>query len=95
MSTKIGKIGTKEDRINRFFRMCLEWQYDLRNRSKKPNTYYFKKYKVGKYAQRYFDDIASTVIDREFILNKMEYIQNSYNIMREEHKRNKQLNYNA
>lgn len=82
----IGKIGTREDRINRFFRMCLEWQYDLRNKSKRPNAYYFKKYKVGKYAQRYFNDIGSSVIDRDFILNKMKYIQDSYNIMREQNK---------
>lgn len=80
------KIGNKEDRINRFFRMCLEWQYDLRNDIKKPSSFYFRKYTVGNYAKVYFNDLATSVIDRQYILNKMKYIQYSYNIMREEHK---------
>lgn len=89
MAAKIGKIGTKEDRINRFFRMCLEWQYDLRHYVKKPNSFYFKKYKVGNYARRYFDGLTSSVIDRDYILNKMKYIQDSYNIMREQKQNSK------
>ena len=33
--------GTKEDRINRFQRMCLEWQYDLSYCVVRPSQYYF------------------------------------------------------
>jgi hypothetical protein len=65
------KIGSKEDRINRFFRMCLEWQYDRRHKVFKNNSYYFTKYQVGKYNSRYFKDIDTAVIDREYIINKM------------------------
>lgn len=76
------RIGTKEDRINRFFRMCLEWQYDLRNGNDRNTTYYFTKYGVGKYAKRYFNDIAYAVIDRQYIIDKMKYIQDDYYNMR-------------
>lgn len=76
------KIGTREDRINRFFRMCLEWQYDLRNGNKKKTTYYFTKYGVGKYAKRYFNDIAYATIDRQYIIDKMKFIQEDYHKMR-------------
>lgn len=77
------KIGSKEDRINRFFRMCLEWQYDRRHKVFRNNSYYFTKYQVGKYNSRYFKDIDTAVIDREYIINKMSFIYSEYDKMRE------------
>lgn len=76
-------IGSKEDRINRFFRMCLEWQYDRRHKVFKNSSYYFTKYHVGKYNTRYFKDIDTAVIDREYIINKMSFIYSEYDKMRE------------
>jgi len=70
--------GTTEDRINRFMRMCLEWQYNLRNgtdeEKSKPTSYYFIKYNVGKYKKKYFKNIANAVIDRDFVISLMDKI---------------------
>ena len=72
-----GRIcGNFEDRVNRFMRMCLEWQYDIRKgTAKKPNEYQ-SKYNVGKYKKEYFNDIATAVIDRNYVISKMERISN-------------------
>lgn len=72
MRTRV--CGTTEERINRFMRMCLEWQYDLRKGIVKRDGFYFKKYNVGKYSLKYFADIKDSVIDRQFVINKMNSI---------------------
>ena len=54
-------------------RMCLEWQYNLRNgtdeEKSKPTSYY-----VGKYKKKYFKNIANVVIDRDFVIALMDKI---------------------
>lgn len=56
--------GTAEDRLNRFMRMMLEWQYDIRHGNAENGSYYCKKYNIGKYANRYFNELLSKKIDR-------------------------------
>lgn len=70
-----GRIcGNFEDRVNRFMRMCLEWQYDIRHGKPKKANEYQSKYNVGKYRKEYFTDIATAVIDRNYVISKMEKI---------------------
>lgn len=72
-----GRIcGNFEDRVNRFMRMCLEWQYDIRRGKPKKANEYQSKYNVGKYKKEYFKDIATAVIDRNYVISKMEKISN-------------------
>jgi hypothetical protein len=56
--------GTAEDRLNRFMRMMLEWQYDIRHGVPKKSSEYCEKYNIGKYANRYFNELLSKKIDR-------------------------------
>lgn len=75
-----GRIcGSLEDRINRFMRMLLEWQYDIRNLGKDYQhtaSYYFRKYNVGNYKKCYFSNIANAVIDRDYAVRLMNKIGN-------------------
>lgn len=68
--------GSIEDRINRFMRMLLEWQYDLRKSEKKSNSYYFTKYNIGKYSSKYFCNLMDVTIDRNYVINLMDKIGN-------------------
>lgn len=63
--------GTKEDRINRWHRMCLEWQYDIKNNQKRKSKYYFRKYNIGNHNSSLFNDIANAEITKDWIINKM------------------------
>lgn len=63
--------GTKEDRINRWHRMCLEWQYDIKNNQKKKSKYYFRKYNIGNNNSSLFHDIANAEITKDWVINKM------------------------
>ena len=56
--------GTAEDRLNRFMRMMLEWQYDIRHGAPKKSGEYCEKYNIGKYANHYFNELLSKKIDR-------------------------------
>jgi len=67
-------VGTTEDRINKWMRMCLQWQFDIRRGIERKSSHYFTKYHVGKYAKRFFNDIAYSVIDRSYVINKMNII---------------------
>lgn len=67
-------IGSTEDRINKWMRMCLQWQFDIRRGIEKKSSHYFTKYHVGKYPKRYFNDLATSVIDRDYVINKMNMI---------------------
>ncbi len=64
-------VGTPEDRINKWMRMCLHWQFDIRRGQERSASYYFTKYHVGKYPKRVFEDIKYHVIDRDYVINKM------------------------
>ena len=66
--------GTKEDRINRFQRMCLEWQYDLSHGVVRPSQYYFVAYNVGKYSKKYFSNISNVIVERNYVIRLMEKI---------------------
>lgn len=66
--------GTMEDRINRFQRMCLEWQYDLSHGVVNRPKYYFAKYNVGKYSKKYFANISDVVVDRNYAIRLMAQI---------------------
>lgn len=67
-------VGTPEDRINKWMRMCLHWQFDIRRNQERNATYYFTKYHVGKYPTRFFEDIRTSIIDRDYVINKMNQI---------------------
>lgn len=67
-------VGTPEDRINKWMRMCLHWQFDIRRGQERSATYYFTKYHVGKYPKFFFEDIKDNVIDRDYVINKMNQI---------------------
>ncbi len=67
-------VGTTEDRINKWMRMCLQWQFDIRRGIEKKPNHYFTKYHVGKYARIFFSDLADSVIDRAYVINKMNII---------------------
>lgn len=67
-------IGTTEDRINKWMRMCLQWQFDIRRGIEKKSAYYFTKYHVGKYSKKWFADLKNCVVDREYVINKMNLI---------------------
>ena len=67
-------VGTVEDRINKWMRMCLQWQFDIRRGIEKKSSHYYTKYHVGKYPKRYFADLACSVVDREYVINKMNLI---------------------
>ena len=67
-------IGTTEDRINKWMRMCLQWQFDIRRGIEKKPSHYYSKYHVGKYPKSYFDDLAYSVVDRNYVINKMNLI---------------------
>lgn len=67
-------IGTTEDRINKWLRMCLQWQFDIRRGIEKKSSHYYKKYHVGKYPKKWFADLATCVVDREYVINKMNLI---------------------
>lgn len=67
-------IGTSEDRINKWMRMCLQWQFDIRRGIEKKANHYYTKYHVGKYPKRFFSDLAYSVIDRAYVINKMNII---------------------
>ena len=67
-------IGSTEDRINKWMRMCLQWQFDIRRGIEKKASHYYSKYHVGKYPKSYFDDLAYSVVDRNYVINKMNLI---------------------
>lgn len=67
-------IGTAEDRINKWMRMCLQWQFDIRRNNERNANHYFTKYHVGKYAKHFFDDLIDAVIDRDYVIAKMNEI---------------------
>ena len=67
-------IGTTEDRINKWMRMCLQWQFDIRRGIEKKSSHYFTKYHVGKYSKHYFADLSTSVVDRDYVINKMNII---------------------
>jgi len=68
------QIGNTEDRINKCMRMCLEWQYDLKRGVEKNPTYYYTKYHVGKCSKKFFEDLAYSVVDRRYVIDKMNMI---------------------
>lgn len=67
-------IGTTEDRINKWMRMLLQWQFNIRRGINKKAGYYYEKYHVGKYPKRYFNDLDKAVVDREYVIKKMNLI---------------------
>ena len=67
-------VGTTEQRINKWMRMCLHWQFDIQRGIEKKSSYYFTKYHVGKYPKRFFNDLSNCVVDREYVINKMNLI---------------------
>lgn len=67
-------IGTTEDRINKWMRMCLQWQFDIRRGIEKKSAHYFTKYHVGKYPKKWFADLKDCVVDRKYVINKMNLI---------------------
>jgi len=69
-------IGNTEDRINKWMRMCLQWQFDIRRGIEKNASHYFSKYHVGKYSEDYFSDLAYSVVDRKYVIAKMNRISN-------------------
>jgi hypothetical protein len=67
-------VGTTEDRINKWMRMCLQWQFDIRRGIEKKSSHYYTKYHVGKYPKKWFEDLKDCVVDREYVINKMNLI---------------------
>ena len=67
-------IGTTEDRINKWMRMCLQWQFDIRRGIEKKPSHYYTKYHVGKYPKKWFADLKDCVVDRDYVINKMNLI---------------------
>lgn len=67
-------IGTTEDRINKWMRMCLHWQFDIRHGIEKKSSHYYTKYHVGKYPKKWFVDLKDSVVDRDYVINKMNLI---------------------
>lgn len=67
-------VGSTEDRINKWMRMCLQWQFDIRRGIERKPSHYYIKYHVGKYPKKWFDDLKDSVIDREYVINKMNLI---------------------
>ena len=67
-------IGTTEDRINKWMRMCLQWQFDIRRGIEKKSSHYYTKYHVGKYPKKWFADLKYCVVDRDYVINKMNLI---------------------
>lgn len=67
-------IGTTEDRINKWMRMCLQWQFDIRRGIEKKSSHYYTKYHVGKYPKKWFVDLKDSVVDRDYVINKMNLI---------------------
>lgn len=67
-------IGSTEDRINKWMRMCLQWQFDIRRGIEKKANHYFTKYHVGKYSKKYFSDLGNAVVDRSYVIGKMNLI---------------------
>lgn len=75
-------VGTTEQRINKFMRMCLHWQFNIQRGIEKKSSYYFTKYHVGKYPKRFFSDLSVNVIDRAYAINKMNLIS-EYRMLRD------------
>ena len=67
-------IGTTEDRLNKWMRMCLHWQFDIRRGIEKKSSHYYTKYHVGKYPKKWFVDLKDSVVDRDYVINKMNLI---------------------
>ena len=67
-------VGTTEDRINKWMRMCLQWQFDIRRGIEKKSSHYYTKYHVGKYPKKWFADLKDCVVDRDYVINKMKLI---------------------
>ena len=67
-------IGSTEDRINKWMRMCLQWQFDIRRGIERKASHYYTKYHVGKYPKEYFKDLKNAIIDRNYVINKMNMI---------------------
>ena len=63
MKEKKRYVGTTEDRINKWMRMMLHWQFDIRREQEQNASYYFTKYHVGKYPKKYFEDIKWQILD--------------------------------
>ena len=78
-------VGTFDERTNRMFRMVLEWQYDRGHGIKKPSSFYFGKYHVGKYSKNLFADLDYVVIDRNYVLNKLSQIKSMREIRDKKH----------
>lgn len=66
--------GNEVLRINKWMRMCLHWQFDKLRKEEKKASYYYTKYHVGKYPKRFFADLIYNVIDRDYVINKMNII---------------------
>lgn len=75
-------VGTTEQRINKFMRMCLHWQFNIQRGIEKKSSYYFTKYHVDKYPKRFFSDLSVNVIDRAYAINKMNLIS-EYRMLRD------------
>ena len=67
-------VGTTEDRINKWMRMCLQWQFDIRMGVERKANHYYSEYHVGKYPKKYFEDLGDIIIDRNNVINKMNQI---------------------
>ena len=55
-------------------RMCLHWQFDIRRGIEKKSSHYYTKYHVGKYPKKWFVDLKDSVVDRDYVINKMNLI---------------------
>lgn len=71
MEKKKRYVGTTEDRINKWMRMLLQWQFDIRRGIERRPNHYFTKYHVGKYPKSYFSDLPTSVVDRGYVIRKM------------------------
>lgn len=90
MKTTSGRyVGSTEDRINKWMRMCLQWQFDIRRGIEKKPNHYFTKYHVGKYSKKFFDDLPYSVVDRNYVINKMNLISE------DRMKRDRKLGHNS
>lgn len=67
-------IGSTEDRINKWMRMCLQWQFDIRRGIERKSSHYYTKYHVGKYPKKWFADLKDCIVDRDYVINKMNLI---------------------
>lgn len=67
-------VGTTEDRINKWMRMCLQWQFDIRRGIEK--RLITTSPSIMSVNMRGFSliDLADSVVDRAYVINKMNII---------------------